>query len=71
MGSWPARQARTHGVDVRGRQSTGSLASSLYPRSEQEPDCLDCRRPMRFGYPPQCEKHPYDEDLEDLEQQDI
>ena len=23
------------------------------------PDCLDCRRPMRFGYPPQCEKHPY------------
>ena len=27
-----------------------------------QPDCLDCRRPMRFGYPPQCEKHPYDED---------
>ena len=23
------------------------------------PDCLDCRRPMRFGYPPQCEKHPW------------
>ena len=23
------------------------------------PDCLECRRPMRFGYPPQCEKHPY------------
>ena len=29
------------------------------------PDCLDCRRPMRFGYPPQCEKHPYDEDAAD------
>ena len=29
------------------------------------PDCLDCRRPMRFGYPPQCEKHPYDEDTAD------
>ena len=27
------------------------------------PDCLECRRPMRFGYPPQCEKHPYDEDV--------
>ena len=25
------------------------------------PDCLACRRPMRFGYPPQCEKHPYNE----------
>ena len=24
-----------------------------------QPDCLECRRPMRFGYPPQCEKHPY------------
>ena len=23
------------------------------------PDCLDCRRPMRFGYPPQCKKHPW------------
>ena len=23
------------------------------------PNCLDCRRAMRFGYPPQCEKHPY------------
>ena len=30
-----------------------------------QPDCLDCRRPMRFGYPPQCEKHPYDEDTAD------
>ncbi len=29
------------------------------------PDCLDCRRPMRFGYPPQCEKHPYVEDMAD------
>ena len=27
------------------------------------PDCLDCRRPMRFGYPPQCEKHPCVEDI--------
>ena len=27
------------------------------------PDCLDCRRAMRFGYPPQCEKHPYVEDI--------
>ena len=23
------------------------------------PRCRACRRPMRFGYPPQCEKHPY------------
>ena len=23
------------------------------------PDCLDCRWPMRFGYPPQCKKHPW------------
>ena len=30
-----------------------------------EPDCLECRRPMRFGYPPQCEKHPYIEDMAD------
>ena len=29
------------------------------------PDCLECRRPMRFGYPPQCEKHPYVEDMAD------
>ena len=25
------------------------------------PDCLECRRPTRFGYEPQCEKHPYKE----------
>ena len=29
------------------------------------PDCLDCRRPMRFGYPPQCEKHPHKEEPAD------
>ena len=29
------------------------------------PDCLDCRRPMRFGYPLHCEKHPYVEDSAD------
>ena len=22
------------------------------------PDCFECRRPMRFSYPPQCEEHP-------------
>ena len=27
-----------------------------------QPRCLECRRPMRFGYPPQCEKHPYKDD---------
>ena len=27
-----------------------------------QPRCLACRRPMRFGYPPQCEKHPYKDD---------
>ena len=26
------------------------------------PDCFECRRPMRFGYPPQCEKHRYIEE---------
>ena len=26
---------------------------------EPLPDCMECRRPMRFGYPPQCAKHPY------------
>ena len=34
-------------------------------RDPPMPDCLDCRRPMRFGYPPQCEKHPYVEDTAD------
>ena len=28
-------------------------------------DCFECRRPMRFGYPPQCAKHPYKEDMAD------
>ena len=29
---------------------------------EVEPECPDCQRPVRFGYPPQCEKHPYTPD---------
>ena len=34
------------------------MPTSLYADPPQ-PDCLECRRPMRFGYPPQCEEHPF------------
>ena len=37
------------------------MPTSLFDADPPLPDCLACRRPMRFGYDPQCEKHPYKE----------
>ena len=36
------------------------MPTSLFDADPPLPDCLECRRPMRFGYDPQCEKHPYE-----------
>ena len=41
------------------RWRAGALGPMPDPEPTPEPECPDCQRAVRFGYPPQCRKHPY------------